>query len=261
MLRIFWRVVGLIIVTFVLGGCGVATPATPDRGESPTVSALFDARQRAAPPTVTRAPTATRRPTRTPGPPAAQTSRASQIAELVIYDETLAPDWSVDASWGIKLDLADSSHAYTGTVAAAVTPLEDYGALFFALKEGARASFPITNVIGVSLWINSGSGSLTPDDLAVTVIGSNDYTYWVKGDASVQLSDQRSFSETRLRYLGITRTLAPEKWAEVVVRLDKLLYDPKYTYVTGVYVKNDQGFRQTYYVDRVALLLLKPAAP
>lgn len=255
-------VVGLIFVTLLLSGCSAASPAAPGRGEPPTVSALFDARQRAAPPTITRSPTATRRPTRTPGPPAAETGaapagRPSQITELVIFDETLAPDWSVDASWDVKLDLADHSHAYSGAAAVAVTPLKDYGALFFALKEGARVSFPVTNVIGVSLWLNSGDDYLTVDDLAVTIIGSNDYTYWVKDDTSVQLGDLGTFPETRLRYLGFTRPLAPESWAEAVVELTELRYDPDYRYVTGVYIKNDQGFRRTFYVDRVVLLMIK----
>jgi len=255
-------VVGLIFVTLLLSGCSAASPAAPGRGEPPTVSALFDASQRAAPPTITRSPTATRRPTRTPGPPAAETGaapagRPSQITELVIFDETLAPDWSVDASWDVKLDLADRSHPYSGGVAAAVTPLKDYGALFFALKEDARVSFPVTNVIGVSLWLNSGDDYLTVDDLAVTIIGSNEYTYWVKDDTSVQLGDLGTFPETRLRYLGFTRPLAPESWAEAVVELTELRYDPDYRYVTGVYIKNDQGFRRTFYVDRVVLLMIK----
>jgi hypothetical protein len=40
-----------------------------------------------------------------------------------------------------------------------------------------------------------------------------------------------------------------------VVWLDDLEFDPPYRYVTGFYLKNDIGFRNTYYVDQVALLL------
>jgi hypothetical protein len=247
--------VGLICVTVLLVACGAASPAPSGGGEPPTVSAIFDSGQRATLPTATRFPTATRRPTRTPGPSAAKTST---ITELVIYDDTLDPDWSVDNSWDVKVDLADTSHVYAGTVAAAVTPLQDYGAVLFAVKPEAQRAYPTTDVLGVSLWLNGGDGYLMPDDLTVTLIGSNDYPYWVKDDASVQRDDPRPFSETRLRYLGITQSVAPDKWVEAVVWIDKLTYDPNYNYVTSVYVKNDQGFRQTYYVDRVALLLSQP---
>jgi len=255
MVRHFGVALALIVATALLAGCRAASP-TPTGGEPPTVSAIFSANQRTEQPTATRAPTATRRPTRTPDPSAAAPQR-SQITERVIYDETLDQDWSTDASWGVKVDLADHSRAYSGTVAAAVTPLEDYGAFFLTLKADAKTSFPITDVVGVSLWLSGGDGYLMPDDLAVTVLGSNDYTYWVKGDTSVQASDPRPFSETRLRYLGITHSLAPGTWAEADVQLDQLAYDPDYRYVTGVYVKSDKDFRQTYYIDRVALLLVR----
>ena len=48
---------------------------------------------------------------------------------------------------------------------------------------------------------------------------------------------------------------APDTWVELVVWLDDLPYDPDYTYVTGLYLKNDKVFQQTVYVDRVALLI------
>lgn len=256
--------VGLIVIAAALAGCGAASPASV-RGEVPTVSPLFDAQRPAASPTATRDPSAVR-PTPTTRPSATGTATApaapsGRISELVIYDDVLASDWSADNSWDVKVDLADRTHVYSGSVAAAVTPLEDYGALFLALKPGAKSVYSTTDVLGVSVWINSGNDELSPEDLAVTVIGSNDYTYWVRGDASVQLDDLRFFSESRLMYLGITRVLAPERWVEAVVRLDQLPYEPDYRYVTGVYVKNDKGFRRTYYVDRVALLLVQSPVP
>lgn len=259
-MKSLWGLVGLLAVAATLVACSRATP-TPTATSSnqpPTVSAIFDTSQSAA------RPTATPRPTRTPAPAGADTSSArqkSQIVDLVIYDETLDPGWSADDSWGVNLNLANTSYAYASATSASVTPLQEAGAFFLAVKEGVQRSYPITEVVGVSLWLNSGADYLTPQDLAVTVLGSNDYTYWVKDDTSVQTDEEHFFSESRLMYLGITRDVPPEKWVEAVVWLNKLPYEPDYRYVTGIYVKNDANFRRTYYVDRVALLVKQPVSP
>jgi hypothetical protein len=266
MARHVWPIVGFAILTALLVGCGVVASPSPDYEQPPTVSPFFaGGRPVASPVVITRAPTATRRPTSTPdaspaGAGAVQAAPGFQIIELVIYDETVAADWTAENSWGVALDLSDRSYAYSGSVAAAITPWDDYGAFFLTLQEGAESSFLITDVLGVSLWINSGEDILVPNDLAVAVVGSNNYPHWVSDDDSVPLDDRR-FSESRLSYLGINQTLTAERWFEVIVELDKLLYEPDYRYVTGVYVKNDEGVRQTFYVDRVVLLLVEPAAP
>ena len=82
----------------------------------------------------------------------------------------------------------------------------------------------------------------------------------MSGDRSVAATPESSdadssFSETRLYFLDIKHTIPPDTWVEVVVWLDQLIYDPPYKYVTGVYIKNDQGFFNTFYVDHVSLLV------
>lgn len=251
-----WIAVAGFLLVALLGAC-VASPALPGAGAPPTVSELFNASHLAAQAAATAGPLPTRRPTRTPLPPAeatatAETELGGKVVEWVIYDDGLDPDWTAEGSWGINLDLASRAQAYSGTLAASVGPTEDYGAFFLALKPDATRTLPLADVLGVSVWLNGGADGLAPDDLAITVIGSNDYTYWTKDDASVELKDPRPFSESRLVHLGMERSLAPNTWTEIVVRLDRLLYQPDFNYVTGVYVKNDAAYRQTYYVDRVA---------
>ena len=68
--------------------------------------------------------------------------------------------------------------------------------------------------------------------------------------------DNPTFSETRLYFLGINRDIPPETWVNVEVWLDDLQYDPIYEYVTGFYIKNDEGFGQTFYVDAVRIIML-----
>jgi len=116
-------------------------------------------------------------------------------------------------------------------------------------------------VLGVSFWLNSGDAPVRPDDLAVTVVGSDAFPFWIAGDDSVAINNPAAneelptFSETRLSFLHVDRTLPPQTWIKIEVWLDELLYDPDYTYVTGFYVKNDASFFQTVYIDDVALLL------
>lgn len=262
--RALWWVVMAGVIGLMTACAGEALDSSPV-SQAPTVSSLFDggalttSRPR---PTAPAAPTRTPRPAATPAvssqaAPRTAGSAESQTVEVMIYDEDLHPDWSLGESWGVEVDLLARTHVQTGTVAVSVTPLEDYCGLLFSVKPDAQSTYPVTSVLGVSLWLNGGEDVLLPDDLAVTVIGSNAHTYYVKDDRSVQIDDRHFFSESRLSYLGITRSVRPDTWVEATVFLDKLPYEPDYQYVTGVYIKNDEGYRQTYYVDRVALLMIR----
>jgi hypothetical protein len=138
------------------------------------------------------------------------------------------------------------------------TPTEDFGSVFLTLKEGTK---PILydDVLGVVFYINPGDETLYTDQMAVTIIGSNDYTYYRADDNSVTLDEGTSFfSETRLYYLGLNQAIPPMNWIEVIVWLDDLPYDPDYTYITGVYFKSGEGgVRNAIYLDDVALILVK----
>jgi len=157
----------------------------------------------------------------------------------------------------VQSAFTDLKHAYTGNVGIEVTPQEDFGTLFFTVEKGAKETYGLDRVLGVSVWINSGDQPLNPNDLSITVVGSNDYTYWVPGDKSVATDSTHFFSESRLYYLGVKNTVPPNTWVEAVVRLDKLPYEPDYKYVTGIYIKNDEWFRRTFYIDQVHLLVVK----
>ncbi len=123
-------------------------------------------------------------------------------------------------------------------------------------------------ILGVSFWLSGGANAVDPGDLAITVVGSNAYPYWVAGDTSVQqaagipdsaITDEFPlFSETRLYFLDIKRTIPPDMWVEVVLWLDEREFDPDYRYITGIYIKNDDpAFLPTFYVDRMSLLLIR----
>ena len=234
--------------TAVLSSQGVVT-------ESP-----YFARSRFTPP-----PTRTRMPTSTPQEDAIRersgavleprATPSAPFTETLIYDEALDANWSLDHSLGMSYTLSDTTRPYTGAVALAITPLAPFGTLFFTVREGITDSFPYARVLGARFAINSGDDYLDTDQLAVTVLGSNAYPYWRADDGSVETSREQFFSETRLYYLDVNRSIPPNTWVEITVWLDSLPYDPEYEYVTGLYLKNDRGLSRTIYVDRVSLLM------
>lgn len=181
--------------------------------------------------------------------------RRTQAITATIYSDELDSNWTIVESEALEVDPASTRYIHDGRYAVAATPREDYSQLFFAVSPEAGVAYPRDHVLGVSFWLNGGAGSLAREDLAVTVVGSNAYPYFVAGDDSVVTNESIFFSETRLYYLGINRTIPPDTWTEVIVWLDQLPYDPIYRYVTGVYIKNDMDFRQTFYVDDVNLLM------
>jgi hypothetical protein len=247
-------------------GRGTLTPlasaATSDPSQPPTDSPYFKRDAFVAPPTPTRHPTATPSTQKIREPngtviASAKSPQASRVISLTIYDEKLDPNWTFDFSRGMEIDPADTTHPHTGTKSIAIVPLQDYGTALLSVRQGVTQTYPYSAVLGISFWLNSGADTLNTDALAVTVLGSNDYGYYQPNDKSVVTDAKNFFSETRLYYLGINRSIPPNTWVPIMLWLDSLPYDPPYKNVTGIYLKNDASFRQTFYVDQVELLMAK----
>jgi hypothetical protein len=174
-----------------------------------------------------------------------------------IFSDIVHPDWTLQNSNGIAYRVVEPSRAYSGTTALALTPMADYGMLFFTVRDGAGEAYLRRQVERVVFWIYSPDLPLNLDSLAVTIVGSNVYPYWVKGDNSVENDSWPIFSETRLEFLGFNHPIPPDTWAEVEIWLDDLLYDPTYEWITGFYIKNDEGFYETFLIDEVHLVMVE----
>jgi len=229
------------------------TAAPPDKSQPPTVApVMMTARESPTPRPQT---TPTLAPTK--AAPASPATPQANLAEVVVFDETLNTNWALDNSKSFKFNLQDTTFVKNGKVALAATPQEDFGTLLFAVKKDAAENYPRNRVWGVSVWLNPGNDDIAPEELALTIVGSNDNKSWVANDASVKTDSAHFFSETRLYYLGVNKLIPPKTWVELIVQIDKLPYDPEYQFVTGIYLKNGKGFTRTFYVDRVALLMNK----
>lgn len=184
------------------------------------------------------------------------------LVERPVYSTVLDKNWTLEHSAGVTYLLGETAYTHGGTVAAAVTPTKDYGTFFFTVRPTSTTIYPRNRVLGLRFWLSGGSHPIYNDALAVTVVGSNKYPYWVANDNSVTINatvtpESPLFSETRLYFLGINRTIPPHTWVEIDVWLDDLRYDPDYSYVTGMYIKNDAKFLQTYYIAQMRLLIKK----
>lgn len=261
------RLVALLLgVALLVCGCGSSQPggsSGPAAPAAPTISAIFGEQ-----PTMLPEPTrdATYVPI-VPTPDATVVAQATitalgadQLKEVVVYDDSLSPDWSLDHSFQTTIDLRSRGFTHQGHYAIKAQPQATTGILYFTLKRTAGATFRRSQVQGLRLYLSGGTEPIDNEGLTVAVIGSNAYPYWVEGDNSVKFDGrvtdgQPLFSETRLSFLGINTAIPRKTYAEVTVWLDSLLYDPTYTFVTGFYLKTDRQSVPTFYVDQVSLLL------
>lgn len=240
------------------------------RDAKPTIAPLFRAPTRVATtPTVSpdQTPTLTLRPTQQAItiPTALPNLLRPAYPELVIYGDELNRNWSIEQSTDTQINLWDNTHWFqrfeptqertSGATTIAVAPQADFGALFFTVRPESTEVYERQQVLGVSFWLNSGNNDIATDELAVAMAGSNELPYWSATDQSVFPDNAGAFSETRLYFLKINRTIPANTWVNIVVWLDDLEFDPPYRYVTGFYIKNDISFRNPYYMDQVALLM------
>lgn len=173
-----------------------------------------------------------------------------------VYADALDPEWGIVADGGMDFTETTGTYVHQGEKALLVTPKKDFGALFFAVKPNNQISYPRDRVLGISFWINGGENSIETSDLAAAIVGSNDFPYYIADDHSAYITNDPPFAETRLYFLGFTRSLPPKTWVKVQIWLADLIYDPYYKYVTGFYIKNDKGFYHPFYIDEVSLTLL-----
>ncbi len=206
-------------------------------------------------------------PTQTPIPTAMPTRRAQTMS--VIYYDGMAADWDIRSTGNFTTSY--TATAATGNASIVFTPTLGARVLFFTVKESAERDYKQSDVLGITFQMSSPDGNIGKDDVAMTVIGSNRYAYWVEGDSSVQnvgepnlvgrLKDDAisnaysdTFPETSIQYLYVARAIPQDKWVPVSNYLPERVFAPDYKYVTGFYIKIDQYFKGRILIDDVRLV-------
>ncbi|MCB9135439.1 MAG: hypothetical protein H6636_08430 [Anaerolineales bacterium] len=191
-------------------------------------------------------------------PPEANIISLPQVITTTIYDDELNKNWLYLNDPDVTANFASKTTVHDGQFALSLSPKKDFKTMYFVVREDTNEIFTQDQVISLNFWLNSGNDILDINDLAVTIVGSNEYPYWVEGDNSVYIEGQFPFSETRLVFLGLNHAIPPNTWVEIEVVINSLIYDPAYKYITGFYIKNDQGFYNTFYVDNIRMVKLAP---
>lgn len=249
----------LLLLTILLTGCRnnlITRPQVDDPGAAPTVSAIFNSQQTTVPvlPPV--------QPTLQPLDPNANgTSIESRLETYVIYDDKLNSDWSTEHS--LFLTVEPNNRRFVDEGRSSINAkLDDFtGSLFFTVNKGAKRTFLRENVVGIRFKISGGIDYISPDELGITVVGSNARGYWVDDDNSVQVEgrgtkDAPLFGDTRLYYLGVNQAIPPRTWIEITLLTEDLTYDPPYKYLTGFFLSAEKQNLDMFYIDQVELLLL-----
>ena len=173
-----------------------------------------------------------------------------------IYDENLNANWTLDNTREVIYDLRDDTFSYEGDYSLAFTPKVAYADLAFTVNEDADGIYLRDDVLAVRFWLYSGDDYIETDDLAAYAVGSNEYPYWVFDDDSVTVDDGLSlYPPARLYFLDVEEDIPPDTWLQIEFWLDEQVYDPEYEYVTGFFLKNDEDFFRTVYIDEVELLI------
>ena len=275
------RMLTLTLVTLALAACsGNSATSTPQitRYPIPTSHGLFSESvgmintetnsQLTTTPTVanffmehqTATPELTKTPTPT-SPPSINEFPLTGTYSQTLYADSFNPNWSVERDNRVDVTIRSSEVPREGKYSISITPKERLRPVYIVVSQDSTEVYLRDQVLGFRFWINSGNDYLEPDDLAVTVLGSNEFPYYVEGDHSVTSDYDPVFSETQLYFLGFSRSVPPYTWAEVIVWLDDLIYDPIYEYVVGFYLKNGENFMQSYYLDDIQVILTDPELP
>jgi hypothetical protein len=194
-------------------------------------------------------PSVTPLPTLTPVP-------TLETRIVTIYGDALHENWSLENSREVEYSLDETVFVHDGVYSMSYKPEVEYADLTFTVNEDTNDVYLRDDVLAVRFWLYTGDEYVNTDALLVSVVGSNDFPYWVQGDDSVTVQDSRPvFPATRLYYLNVEEDIPPNTWFQVELWLNDLIYDPEYQYVTGVYIKNDEDFFRTIYLDEVELLM------
>ena len=252
----------LLLSIFMMGSCGNQAESPPYA--APTISSIFEIQ-----PTIKPIPTtepefgnANSLPTTNPTTIAQATITAlgeNKLMAVPIYNDTLSDGWSLKNSSQVVIDVRNQDFIHQGRFALKAQPQINLGVLYFTLDETTKRYFSRSKVQALQFYLSGGDNSLDSDSMTVTIVGSNAHPYWVKNDTSVTVEGRVTdnhplFSETRLYFLGINKSIPPKTYVKITVWLNDLIYDPAYTYVTGFYFKTEKTVSK-FYIDDVKLLM------
>jgi hypothetical protein len=174
---------------------------------------------------------------------------------FTIYSDEFNSDWELVETEDVETNVAAKTFVHEGTHSIAITPKIGLSRTSIIVKEEASNVYPRDRIIGFRFWMSPVNGYIKPSNLMVNIIGSNVHPYCIGSDDSTITINNPRFPETPLNLLGYDQVMSPETWVEVVVLLDDLKNVQDFEYIVGFYIKYDEGFLQTFYIDDIQLII------
>jgi hypothetical protein len=227
---------------------------------APTVAGVFR-----TPLTATPSPTDLPVTATLPAQATATLQPAPKPYQVLIYGESVNPNWEVQKRTGMNFKLDSTGQTYRGNNAISTTPRgRGDAALTFTVSGKSDEVYQRDQVNKLSFALFSPKAPLYLDQFSVSILGSNSRIYWSADDKSVKPAGSGSiFPELRLDELGFNGVIPADKWVLVEIDLDKALArEPKYQYVTGISLISTAGSTHPLLIDDVRLTLVgQPPTP
>ncbi|MCL5996496.1 MAG: Ig-like domain-containing protein, partial [Chloroflexi bacterium] len=193
----------------------------------------------------------------------ALTVEGQQIETVPVFDDRLAPGWTLEDGWGVTVT-EQGGTVHNGQRAVLVLGQQNNGALFFAVTQAKTSTarpFPRRDYVGLRFWIHPVDKPFTLNELALAVVGSSKLAYWSREDQSVPQQDVAYSGETKLTFLNLSGALPANTWTKMEVWFNQLQSTPPSRYLTGFYMKGDALAQRLFYIDDVELMAIADAAP
>lgn len=235
---------GLLIFSLLLITIMVACePEDESIGAIPTIAPEFSVPTPI--PTFTALPTLTRiaNPTATPELP---------LKTILIYDNKFEPGWGLETE-DVFVETSEDI-TFDGSQALKVSPRLAFSKLFIVTTGDNRQPVFREDIIAVSFYLRSAE-PIAFDDMTITAQGSNDNIYWIENDRSAFTTSDVYFADTQLSFLGLG-TIPADTWARVEFLPQEQQFDPVYRNFTGFFLSNASTFLESYYIDRIEILVV-----
>ena len=249
--RLKWHL-GLIISSLIfllLSSCKSSPSDANLTGTDPPTSTL---------PVYTETPTGTPIPTLSPSPPPNREdfyTLPTDILTITLYSDSFNPNWMLYGAQDEEINPNANTQVHHGLFSIEVTPKKSTSDLYFLLREGTRDLFPRPQIYGFRFKLNPGETPLDLSQLVVGILGGSKESEILDPEELAITTELPIIPATNLSIPGSNPIIPPNTWSDVIVWFDDSIPDPVYDYILGLYIRKEQTFLQTFFLDDVQLVV------
>lgn len=242
-----WILVGLVLLGT---GCRSRRNAKAEANAdlpTPTIATFFGLAH-------TATPKPTRLPSLTPNP-AIPLFSLRDAGKVTIYSDGFNPNWFFTTTQGEDANPRSRILVYNGLFSLAITPQKSGSHVFFLVQTNSEQVYPRAQVHGFQFRLNPGTHPLPISDLSVSILGNQEQVEIRDPLTLGESLDQFIFTDAYVYIPDANPSIPPNTWTEVVVWLDDPISAPEFDYITGLSIRRQEAFMQTFFLDDVQLIV------